>query len=175
MMWLKLLGKILNTLREGASPRQIAGGFVLGFALGLIPGWPLQAFLLLAVIFFLNVNLTMAGVGAALATAVALLFDPVFNAAGGWVLEAGFLHGLWTAAYNTPVFALARFNNTVVMGSTVLGVVGAVIWFPILIWAVKVYRQRVLAWINKLWIVRAVTGSRLFLWFARVASLGATS
>lgn len=173
MMWLKLLGRILQVLREGATPRQIAGGFVLGFALGLIPGWPIQAFLLLAVLFLINVNLTMAGVGAVIASGLAVLLDPVIDAIGAFALEdLHVLRGLWTALYNTPPLALTRFNNTAVMGSMVVGVIGAAIWFPILIWAVRVYRERVLAWVNRLWIVRTITGSRLFIGLARVASLG---
>jgi uncharacterized protein (TIGR03546 family) len=174
MFWLKLLGKILRVLKDGATPRQIAGGFVLGFALGLIPGWPLQAFLLLVVILIINVNLTLAGVGAVIASLLAWLADPVLDAIGGWVLEdISPLRGLWTALFNWPPMILTRFNNTVVMGSLVLGLIGGVVWFPILVWAVKAYRERFLVWAGKLWIMRFITGSRLFGWLARVASLGA--
>ncbi len=176
MIWLKLLARVLKVLREGATPRQIAAGFVLGFALGMIPGWPLQAFVLLALILILSVNLTIAGVGAALGSLVALAFDPLIDRVGAFFLEdLSFLRGLWTALYNSPVFALTRFNNTVVMGSLVIGLLGGVIWFPILVWAVKAYRERFLAWANQLWIVRFITGSRAFQWIARVASLGHSS
>ena len=173
MFSLKLLAKILQLLKEGASPRQIAGGFVLGFALGLIPGWPVQAFLLLILIAILNVNLTIAGAGAVLATLGAWVADPVLDRIGGWVLEdIGALRGVWTALFNWPPMTLTRFNNTVVMGSLVVGVIGALVWFPILVWAVKQYRERFLAWANTWWITRFVTGSRLFGWVARVASMG---
>jgi uncharacterized protein (TIGR03546 family) len=173
MFSLKLLAKILQVLKEGATPRQIAGGFVLGFALGLIPGWPVQAFLLLLLIVLLNVNLTIAGAGAVLASLGAWIADPVLDRVGGWVLEdIGPLRGLWTALFNWPPMALTRFNNTVMMGSLVIGVIGAAVFFPVWVWAVKQYRERFLAWAGKLWIMRFVTGSRLFGWVARAASVG---
>lgn len=172
MIWLKLLGRVINALNKGAAPWQIAGGMVLGFMLGLIPGWPIQTFLLLLVMFIINVNLTIAGVGAVLASAGAWLLDPVVDRIGGWVLQAGALQGLWTQLYNWPPMVLTRFNNTVVMGAMVVGVIGAVIWFPILIWLVRVYRGRFLIWAEKLWIMRIITGSKWFHLLQRISSLG---
>jgi uncharacterized protein (TIGR03546 family) len=173
MFWLKLLGRVINALNKGADPWQIAGGLVLGFALGLIPGWPVQAFALLLFMFIVNVNLTFAGIGAVLASALAWLFDPVIDRIGGWLLEdvAG-LQGVFTQWYNYPPMGLTRFNNTVVMGATVVGVIGAIVWFPILVWAVRVYRERVLTWAQQLWIMRIITGSKAFHWYLRISSLG---
>jgi uncharacterized protein (TIGR03546 family) len=86
--------------------------------------------------------------------------------------DIGALQGLWTALYNYPPMTLTRFNNTVVMGAMVLGVVGAIVWFPILIWLVDVYRERVLGWVQRLWITRVITGSKVFEFYQRVTSLG---
>ena len=173
MLTLKLLGRVINALNSGAAPWQIAGGMVLGFMLGLIPGWPLQVFLLLLIMFILNVNLTIAGVGAVLASASAWIFDPIVDRIGGWVLQdIGALQGLWTALYNYPPMVLTRFNNTVVMGAMVVGVVGGIIWFPLLIWLVNVYRERFLVWVQRLWIMRLITGSKIFAFYQRVSSLG---
>jgi len=173
MIWLKLLGRVINALNKGAAPWQIAGGLVLGFMLGLIPGWPVQVFLLLFIMFVINVNLTIAGVGAVLAAASAWIFDPMVDRIGAWVLQdVGPLQGLWTKLYNYPPMGLTRFNNTVVMGAMVLGVVGAIIWFPILIWLVGLYREKFLLWAQKLWIMRVLTGSKLFHLYQRITSLG---
>ncbi len=177
MLWLKLLGRVINALNKGADPWQIAGGMVLGFMLGLIPGWPIQAFALLLLMFIVNVNLTIAGVGAVVASATAWLFDPIVDRVGGWVLQdIGALRGLWTQLYNYPPMGLTRFNNTVVMGALVVGLVGAIIWFPLLIWLVRVYRERFLAWVQNLWIMRVISGSKLFQtglhWYHRITSLG---
>jgi uncharacterized protein (TIGR03546 family) len=172
MIWLKLLGRVINALNKGAAPWQIAGGMVLGFMLGLIPGWPLQCFLLLLVMFILNVNLTIAGVGAVLASASAWIFDPIVDRIGGGVLEMGALQGFWGGLYNWPPMGLTRFNNTVVMGATLLGIVGAIIWFPILIWAVRVYRATVLQWLDRQPIVRMLLHSRAFTVYQRIVHVG---
>jgi uncharacterized protein (TIGR03546 family) len=173
MLWLKLLGQVINALNKGAAPWQVAGGLVMGVALGLIPGWPIQAFLLLLIMFVINVNLTIAGVGAVVASATAWLIDPLVDRVGALMLEdIGPLRGLWTQLYNWPPMGLTRFNNTVVMGATVVGVVGAIVWFPILLWAVRVYRARFLVWAEKLWIMRVIKGSSWFHWVQRISSLG---
>lgn len=173
MFWLKLLGQVINALNKGAAPWQIAGGMVLGFWLGLIPGWPLQAFVLLLILFVVNVNLTIAGVGAVAASFLGWIFDPVVDRLGGWMLEdVPALKGMFTQWYNYPPMGLTRFNNTVVMGATLLGLLGAIVWFPILIWAVRRYRETVLVWVQKLWITRVITGSKAFQLLHRITSLG---
>jgi uncharacterized protein (TIGR03546 family) len=173
MFTLKLLGRILNAINAGAAPWQVGGGMVLGFALGLIPGWPLQAFGLLLIILLINVNTSIAVAGAVIASLLAWLLDPIMDRIGAWMLQdIGALKGLWTVMYNSPPLALTRFNNTVVMGSMVVGVIGAVIWFPILIWAVRVYRAKFLAWVQKLWIMRLITGSKVWALYQRISNLG---
>jgi uncharacterized protein (TIGR03546 family) len=173
LLLLKLLGRVINALNNGAAPWQIAGGMVLGFMLGLIPGWPIQVFLLLLFMFIVNVNLTIAGVGAVLASSLAWLFDPIVERIGGWVLQdIGALQGFWTQLYNYPPLGLTRFNNTVVMGAMVVGIIGAIVWFPILIWLVGIYRARFLQWAQKLWIMRVITGSKIFGLYQRITSLG---
>ena len=172
MLWLKLLGRVVNALNRGAAPWQIAGGMVLGFMLGLIPGWPLQCFLLLLVMFILNVNLTIAGVGAVLASASAWIFDPIIDRIGSWVLQMAALQGLWTSLYNWPPMGLTRFNNTVVMGAMIVGLVGAIVWFPVLIWAVQMYRATALRWLEQQPIVRMLLHSRAFMIYQRIVHLG---
>ena len=64
MLIMKLIGKTLKALRDGATPGQIAGGFTLGLALGLFPGWPLQVLALFFLIRLLNVNIAISILGA---------------------------------------------------------------------------------------------------------------
>jgi len=172
MIWLKIVARILRTLKEGATPAQIALGFVLGWAMGLIPGWPLQAWLLLLLLLVLQANIGIAFVGLALAAAVAWLFDPLLDALGAAVLQAGALQGLFTSLYNSPPWALTRFNNTVVMGASVAAVVTAFALFPAVVVGVKWYRTRLLERIAKWRVIGVLKQSRWLKWYFRLQELG---
>lgn len=172
MFWLKIVAKILNTLKEGATPAQIALGFVLGWAIGLVPGWPVQVWLLVLLLLVLQANLTMAIVGAALAASLAWLFDPLVDALGATVLHAGALQGLFTQWYNSPPWGFTRFNNTVVMGASVAAVVSAVVLFPLVVWGVRAYRERLLARISRWRIAQVLMGTKVVRVYRRLQELG---
>jgi len=172
MIWIRIIAKLLAVLRDGATPAQIAGGLVLGMAFGLVPGWPVQVWVLLGLILILRVNLGMAMVGWMLAGALAWLLDPALDALGESLLRAGALQGVWTALYNVPPWALTRFNNTVVMGTMAAALVAGPLLFPLLVWAVKAYRERFLARLNKFRLVQALMGSRFYGWYRKVADTG---
>lgn len=173
MIWMRLVGWILRALREGPTPGQLAAGLALGMALGLIDGWPIQNWLLLLLILILSVNITMALAGAILGSLLGLLLDPLADLLGGWLLQdISALHWLWTALYNIPPWALTRFNNTVVLGSTVLALVLMPIVFVAGAWAVRSYRERVLTRLKGMRWVQAIMGSRFYGWFLKVQDMG---
>ena len=173
MLWMRVLGWVLRALREGPTPRQLSGGFALGAAMGLIPGWPLQVWLLLLLILILRVNVAMVLAGAVVGGALGLLLDPLIDPLGGWLLQdIGALQGLWTALYNSPPWALTRFNNTVVMGSTALSLALIPILFVLGARAVTAYRERLLARMSSMRWVQWIMGSRLYGIFLKLQSLG---
>ena len=176
MFAMKFIGWILKALKEGPTPGQLAGGILLGFIVGLIPGWPLQVWILLLLILVLKVNLSMVIVGWFSGIVIGLIIDPLLDTMGGWILQTDSLQEFWTALYNSPPWALTRFNNTVVMGSLVVGIVASILAFPVLCWLVKAYRTRFLARVNQFKIVQLVTGSRwgsrLIAFYRRLEQLG---
>ena len=173
MVWLTFLGRFINAINAGASPAQIAGGFTLGFMIGLVPGWPLQDVVLLLVTLIVNVNLGMALAGAFVAVFVGWLFDPFFDTFGaGLLLDVEFLQGLWIFMYNSPLLSLTRFNNTVVMGSTVTALLLALPMFWTVRYIVFRYREVILARIREWRLVRFLQGSRAYRWYKRVRELG---
>jgi uncharacterized protein (TIGR03546 family) len=173
MIWMRLVGWILRVLREGPTPRQLSGGLALGMAMGLIDGWPIQNLLLLLLLLILSVNIGSALLGAVLGSMLGLLLDPVADALGGWLLQdIGALQGVWTAMYNSPPWALTRFNNTVALGSTVLALVLIPIVFVAGAWAVRNYRERVLTRLKGARWVQAIMGSRFYGWFLKVQDMG---
>lgn len=116
---LRLLAKALAALD---SPKQLAAGLALGFAVGLVPKTSLLAHLGLIVLCAIQVNLAAAYAAAALASLAAFPVDPLAHVVGEALLvRAAFLKPLWTALYNLPVVPWTGFNNTVTLGWAVLG------------------------------------------------------
>jgi uncharacterized protein (TIGR03546 family) len=172
MLWFKIVGRILSTLKDGATPGQIAGGLLLGFAFGLIPGWPPQVWLVLALVLIVRVNLSMAIVGALVAAALGWLLDPLLDGLGALVLSLGPLRGLFTTLFNAPPWALTRFNNTVMMGSMIAAVAIGAGGYPLLVKGVRIYRERLLMRIQKLRMVQLLMGSRLYGFYRKLQELG---
>jgi uncharacterized protein (TIGR03546 family) len=125
---LRVIKDLLQALHGGTEPRHLAAGFALGAALGLIPKGNLFAVSFFLLFFLFNVDKGMAFLSAALFTAFGYGLDSVAHKVGLLLLKAEALRGLWTALYDLPIVPLTRFNNTVVLGNLVLGVL---LYFPL--------------------------------------------
>lgn len=104
-------------------PGQLAWGFALGVLLGLIPSSSLIAALILTLVCCLKVNHGMAGVTALVTTLVAAKLDPYSHAVGMKLLEHPRLIEAWAFIWQLPGVPWTSINNTVVLGSLVLGLV----------------------------------------------------
>jgi uncharacterized protein (TIGR03546 family) len=162
MLVLKFLLNFIQTLNQDVSPRSLAGGLALGMVVGFVPKIGLLALILLILIFMLNVNFGAATFSAAAFTLIAWIVDPVFNKIGYALLTAPSLRALWTLVYNTPAAPWTRFNNTLVLGGFVTGLVSLVPAFFLFRWGVVKYRERVLARVQKWKVVQALKASRIF-------------
>ena len=138
----KFLAKIFSVLNSEESPRQIAAGFAIGAWIGLIPVGFLPSFMLFCC-FLINVNLATLALAAGIFKVVAFAVDPAANKLGYLLLaRTDVLRPLWTRLYNLPIVPYTRFNNTIVMGSLVIGLV---LLIPLYLAAgagLKAYRAR---------------------------------
>jgi uncharacterized protein (TIGR03546 family) len=175
MIWLKIISKFIKAFRSGETPRQIAMGFCFGFLLALMPFWTIQAILIFILLILLNINLAAGTVAFLIATIffLAHLLDPVFHSLGYFVLTGiPALNNFWEWLYNTPVGSLSRFNNTVVMGSFIGGlIISLPIYFGITKLVVA-YRSGLEERIKKLKIVQVITGSKLFKLYEKIRDIG---
>ena len=173
MLVLKLISKIFKILRSGASPGQIAGGFILGMILGLTPLRALHNLVVVLLIILLNVNIAMALFAFAICSGVAYLLDPLSHSIGFWLLvEVKSLHGLWTAIHHVSIIAFSGLNNTVVLGSLLISII---LIFPVFLLVksgVVQYRNNVDAKIQKWKIVKIVKSSKLFSIYIKIKKLG---
>jgi uncharacterized protein (TIGR03546 family) len=173
MLWLKLISNFISILREGQTPRQVAGGFALGAILGLSPMLTLQGMLVWLVILILDVNISAATFSLGLFAMFAYIFDPLFHRLGYLLLvDIEGLKGMWTVLYNAPIAPLTRFNNTVVIGSFVSALI---LFLPIYFGMKKfvvAYRSTLGVHVKKLKIYQVIDKSSLIKWYKRVRSVG---
>jgi uncharacterized protein (TIGR03546 family) len=126
----------------------------------------------LFLILILRVNLSAFILGWLLFSGFAYLLDPLFHRLGLAVLSAAALEGFWTALYNTTLFRLAHFNNTIVMGSLL---VSMVLFIPLYFAAdtlVKKYRQHFLNWFRNTKLMNAIQATRIYDAYQRLSDWG---
>ena len=100
------------------------------------------------------------------------MLDPLFSWVGLAILTAAPLEGLWTALYSTTLFRLARFNNSIVMGSLLLSLLLFVPAFILSNLAIGRYREHVLEWVRKSRVMQAFTASKFYSMYQSVSGWG---
>lgn len=126
--WLRSLRFIASALSSASSPRQLALGFSMGMVIGIVPKDNLTAVILLFILAGSKVNLCSASLGTLLFSWLALLTDPLSHLIGRSVLVTPSLQGLWQSVYELPFAPWTSFNNTIVMGSLILGLL---LFYPV--------------------------------------------
>jgi uncharacterized protein (TIGR03546 family) len=124
MLLMKLLKKLIAVLHSEIAPGQIAGGVALGAMIGLLPFFSLLSVVLFLLLLIINVNLGAAFLAMAVFGLLGFLIDPLANQVGyALLVKIKALAPLWTSLYNMPVVPFTRFNNTVVLGNLIAGIV----------------------------------------------------
>ena len=111
-----------KALLVDATPHQMAFGLALGMLVGLVPKGNLLAVGLMVILCALRVNLAIGLMAAFTFSWADLILDPITHAIGSSLLKNDTLRPLWTQLYDSAVLPWTDFNNTVVLGSFVLGV-----------------------------------------------------
>jgi len=159
---LSVIAKLLSALNSETEPGQISLAFCFAMIAGLTPLFSLHNLLVLLIILLLRVNLSTFILGLGFFSGIAYLLDPLFHWIGLAVLTAGPLEGLWTALYNTTLFRLEKFNNSIVTGSLLFSVVLFVPLYLISNQMIVRYREHVLAWVQKSRIMKAFKATKLY-------------
>lgn len=112
---------LAKALQANDSPRQLALGAAIGMLIGLMPKGNLTAWFLIAILFSTQVNRGVGLCAAFLFTWVGSLVDPLSHGIGLAVLNIKMIEPLFTWLADLPVVPWTSFNNTIVMGSLLLG------------------------------------------------------
>lgn len=157
-----LIARILKVMNSETAPGQIGAAVAFACLLGFTPLWTLHNAVVLLLVLFLRANLSIFMVAWGFFTLLAFALDPVFDAVGHAVLTAGALQPMWSAFYATDLGRLSEFNNTVVTGSLLVGLVFApILWFGT-VQVVRQYRSRILEWLRRKRAFQVLAGTRLF-------------
>ena len=172
---LRATAKLLTVLNSETEPGQISLALALSLITGLTPVWSLHNLLVLLVVLVLRVNLSAYLLGTAFFSGVAYLLDPLFHRLGLAVLTAPSLEGLWTSLYNSTLWRVERFNNSIVMGSLLASLVLFVPAVLVCNWTIRKYRERVLARVKKWRVVQALTATRFYQMYRSYSQWGSGS
>lgn len=172
---LKMIVKLLKVLNSETEPGQISLAFCFAMIAGLTPLMSLHNLVVLLIVLLLRVNLSAFILGWTLFSVVAYLLDPFFHWIGLKVLTSGSLEGLWTVLYNVALLRLEKFNNSIVMGSLLFSVIFFIPLYFLSNWAIRRYRDNVLAWVQKTRIMQALKASKLYAAYQAISGWGGRS
>jgi uncharacterized protein (TIGR03546 family) len=169
---LKPLAKLLKILNSETNPSQISLALCFSMIAGLTPLFSLHNLFVFLLVLILRVNLSAFLVGLACFSGTAYLLDPLFHRIGLAVLTADALNDLWTTLYNSTLWRIEHFNNTIVMGSFLSSLT---LFIPVFILSnllIHRYRQHVLAWVRKTRFMRALQATSLYQTYRSLSGWG---
>lgn len=172
---IELIAKTLKVLNSETDPRQISLAFCLAMVMAFTPLFSLHNLLVLLAALLLRVNLSTFSVSWIVLSAIAYALDPIFHHIGLALLTADGLNSMWTALYNTVWFRPARLNNSIVMGSLVVSLIGFIPTYFIVKALVRRYRDHLLAWVQKTRVMKLFKASKLYEIYQTVSGFGGAS
>ena len=165
MFLIKQIFTLLRLLHSENGDRSIAIGISLGFIMGLTPILSLQGLLLFSILVLFRIQ-----VSAALLSWLVFGFIPAFiphplNYVGSLVLESNALRPLWAIFYKAPILPLSQFNNTIVMGGFIIGILGAPLIYKGVLFLIKKYRGSIGAYLSNTQFIKILKGSKFYNWY----------
>ena len=115
-----------GTVRGFDTPHQLGLGLAFGTVVGLIPKDSLFPYLIGAIAVLSTANLLCFAIGVFVAHVVSPALDHLTHEIGTWFLTFSPLEPIWATLNEFPLVAWTRFNNSVVMGTLILGILFAV-------------------------------------------------
>ena len=165
---IRMTAQLLKVLNSETEPGQFSLAFCFAMIAGFTPFMSLHNLIVLFLVLVIRVNLSAFLLGLAVFKAVAFALDPLFHRIGVGVLTLPALEPLWTALYNSTIWRIEHFNNSIVMGSLIVSLALFVPLYLIFNHLIRQYRERVLTHIRRWKIMQALTASR---WYQTYQSL----
>ncbi|MBC6718965.1 TIGR03546 family protein [Treponema sp. Marseille-Q4130] len=162
--------KLFRALNSNSKPSEIANALCLGLILGFMPKNNLLWYLLVVLFLFVRINKGAYLIAMALGALAAPLLDPLFDRMGYAVLTFAPLEPVFSYLLDVPFVGFTRFNNTIVCGSLLFGIVCYVPLFIIAIVLIKQWRTVIAGAIKNSKIGKAISALPIISKIAEKAS-----
>ncbi len=116
------IASLIGSLNANRKPFEVAGGMAFGLLLAMLPAGNLLWIALFVLTLFLKINLAILFLFLAIFSLVVPFADPLFHRLGIVILTHPDLYDLFTSLYNVALVPFTRFNDSVVMGSFISGI-----------------------------------------------------
>ncbi len=144
-------------LNSASNKKMIALAIVLGLISGFLPTFTFINYVILFFVFIFRIPLGLYFASFTVFSLISYILDPIFNKIGYFILTFEPLKPLWTFLYNLPLVRWSGFNNTLVMGSLISGVIIGIVLYYVLNRSIDTYREKMFPKIKKIkflsWIV----------------------
>ena len=167
---LKYILKLFKALNSNSHPGEIAHAICLGLLLGFLPKGNLLWILAFIFIFFVRINKGAWFLMILVASLLTDVLDPFFDTVGWYVLHLPSLTPVFSTLLEIPFVGFTQFNNTIVMGSLV---VGLGVYIPVYILSrilIMVWRKFAVPVISQSKLVKALYKMPLISKIAKLAS-----
>ncbi|MDH5179506.1 MAG: TIGR03546 family protein [Gammaproteobacteria bacterium] len=161
--------KLIKALNSETEPGQMSLALAFSMIAGFTPFFSVHNILILFLVLILRVNFSAYLAGLAMFSVLAFALDPWFHKLGHFVLTMDSLKGMWTTMYNTTLWRVENFSNTIVMGSLL---VSLLLFIPVHLlgkWLINRYRDTVVVFISKTRAVKFLKATKIYSLYDRVS------
>ncbi len=152
---LTLFAKILKALNSEQSPAQLSLAVCFALIMGFTPLFSLHNVLIILLALWIRVNLTFFIISYPLFAMLGWLLSPWTTAVGEALLQNPSMAGFWESFYNTLIGRWSGFYYTGLLGGLVVGIISAIVLFPVFQFLIRKYRETIYEKVQK---------TRIMLW-----------
>ena len=143
------LVKLLKELNSARNEKFIALAVSLGLVAGFLPFFNIFTFVIFVLALILRIPFGLFLGSAGVFSVLGYFLDPLFHKFGYLILTSELFKPIFEYLYNLPLMRYSGFNNTIVMGALISGIIiGAVLYFVLSKFVLN-YREIVFSYLSK--------------------------
>ena len=165
---IRQIAKFVRILNSETAPINISLAICFGMMVGFTQMWSVHNLIILFIVLFFRVNLSAFILGTLVFKSLSFVFNGIFHQIGLALLTADFYKNIGTYLYNITFWKFDRINNTIVVGSIMVSIIG---FLPMLLFLnvlIKKYRKHILGYVRKTKIARAMMSSDIYHYYKKI-------